>query len=194
MNTARASHPEARRPAEARGEHGNLARGGDRAPRGDVRGGDRRDFRNASYRPENLHGGRAIPEGRFHASFGSAHQFHIGHPIMIGGQASFHFGGFWFGLVDPWPVAWAYSDPVYIDYVDGGYALVDVLHPGVQVAVSAGDPAPDTCPATDNTDTPAPAAQVATVTMVRPVTVAYVPFYSYFTWHYWRPYWHHYWR
>jgi len=113
---------------------------------------------------------------------------------MIGGQASFQFGGFWFGMVDPWPAAWLYTDPVYVDVVNGGYVLVNVAHPDVQVALSAGDPAPATC--TEAAPDPAPApAPVAVVRPVVPVTVAYTaPVYSYFTWHYWRPYWHHYWR
>ena len=64
---------------------------------------------------------------------------------MIGGQASFQFGGFWFGIVDPWPVGWLYTDAVYVDFVAGGYVLVDVLHPGVQVAVSVGDPVASSC-------------------------------------------------
>jgi hypothetical protein len=104
---------------------------------------------------------------------------------MIGSQASFQFGGFWFGFADPWPAAWLYSDPVYVDFINGGYVLVNVLHPGVQVALSAGD-AVNTCtqPAVADADT----TPVATVTPV----VAYaapVPVYGYFTWHYWRHYW-----
>lgn len=171
------------REANHREENRSVARGGERG-----RAGESHDFRNASYsHGENLHGGRQIPADRFHASFGRDHQFHIGHPVMIGGQSSFQFGGFWFGIVDPWPVGWLYTDPVYVDYVDGGYALVNVVHPGVEVAVSAGDPAPANCPAADP-DTTAPVAPAAPV---RTATVAYVPvpFYTYFTWHYWRHYW-----
>jgi hypothetical protein len=125
--------------------HGNNSRNG---------GGTR----NASYNRGNgdpLHGGRHIPDGRFRASFGRGHEFHIGHPIMIGGLASFQFGGFWFGIVDPWPSVWLYSDPVYVDYVDGGYVLVNVWHPGIEVAVSAGDPV-NSCTASVS---PAPLAQ-----------------------------------
>jgi hypothetical protein len=93
-----------------------------------------------------LHGGRQIPAARFNASFGRGHQFHIGHPIMIGGQASFQFGGFWFGIVDPWPTAWLYTDAVYVDFIGGGYVLVNPVHPDVQIAVSVGD-AVSTCTA-----------------------------------------------
>jgi hypothetical protein len=150
--------------------------------------GNGHDFRNASYNhghDANLRGGRHIPDDRFHSSFGSNHQFHIGHPVMIGSQASFQFGGFWFGFSDPWPAAWLYSDPVYVDYINGGYVLVNVLHPGVEVALSAGD-AVNTCgqpAAADAGTTP-----VATVTPVVAYT-APVPVYAYFTWHYWRHYW-----
>lgn len=194
----RGGHADARNDhRDARGDHRD-ARGDHRDARNDhrdARGGDRHDFRNASYsHATNLRGGREIPGDRFHASFGSEHPFHIGHPVMIGGQASFSFGGFWFGIVDPWPAAWLYTDPVYVDLVDGGYVLVNELHPGVEVAVSAGDPAPATCPAADApAAAPAPVA-TAPVATVRPVVVAYTPFYTYFTWHYWGPYWHHYWR
>jgi hypothetical protein len=191
-NTARAnsSRPEGQRSNSGRDDHRSFARDGEHAGpgRGDVHGG--RDFHNASYsHATNLHGGRQIPEDRFHASFGSAHEFHIGHPVMIGSQASFQFGGFWFGMVDPWPAAWLYSDPVYVDFVNGGYVLVNVAHPDVQLDLSAGD-AVNTCNAPAATDDPAPAPTVAVVKA--PVTVAYVapvPVYSYFTWHYWRHYW-----
>jgi len=190
------SRPDARRPGLASQDHRAVAHGTEHAAHpgsGATQGGE---FRNASFNRghvENLRGGHEIPQDRFRASFGREHEFHIGQPIMIGGQASFHFGGFWFGMVDPWPAAWLYTDPVYVDVVNGGYVLVNVDHPGVQVALSAGDPAPATCTEADPDPAPAP-APVAVVNPVAPVKVAYVPVYSYFTWHYWRPYWHHYWR
>jgi len=49
---------------------------------------------------------------------------------MIGGQSSFQYGGYWFGLANPWPAGWQYTDPVYVDYVDGGYVLVN--HEGLK--------------------------------------------------------------
>lgn len=198
--TAHMSRPDARRPSAASQDHRAIANGSEHAARpgsSAMLHGSRPEFKNASFNRghvENLHGGREIPQGRFQASFGREHQFHIGHPIMIGGQASLQFGGFWFGMVDPWPAAWLYTDPVYVDVVNGGYVLVNVAHPDVQVALSAGDPAPATCTAAAPDPAPAP-APVAVVRPVVPVTVAYTaPVHSYFTWHYWRPYWHHYWR
>ena len=193
-NTAHAgnSRPAERRPEAGRDAHGAVAHNGGPAGHGDAHGGGQ--FRNASYNHGggNLHGGGHIPDDRFRSRFGHDHQFHIGHPTMIGGQASFQFGGFWFGFADPWPAAWLYTDPVYVDYVDGGYVLVNVAHPGVEVALSAGD-AVTNC----TTDTSAPDAPVAAVAPAPAVTVAYVapvPVYSYLTWHYWGPRWHHYWR
>ena len=108
---------------------------------------------------------------------------------MIGGQASFQFGGLWFGIVDPWPAAWLYTDAVYVDVVDGGYVLVNVAHPEVTVAVSAGDPAPTSC-ATDTVATPVATPVVAAPVVVAPAPVVAVAVpYPFLTWHYWRHYW-----
>jgi hypothetical protein len=180
-NTAHESRPEARHEAA-----GRENRGGEHAARGAEHG--RAPVKNPSYskggRGENLHGGKQIAADRFRGSFGRDHQFSIGHPVMIGGQASFQFGGLWFGIVDAWPAAWLYTDAVFVDFVDGGYVLVNVAHPEVTIAVSAGDPAPTTC-ATEAV----PVAPVVTApVVVAPVVVA-VPTYRYFTWHYWRHYW-----
>jgi hypothetical protein len=186
-NTARAGNarPEAGRPSAGRESHPNVARGGEHAGgRPESHGA----ARNASYsHGGNLHGGNRIPEDRFRGSFGRGHEFRIGHPVMIGGQASFQFGGFWFGIVDPWPAAWLYTDAVYVDFINGGYVLVNVLHPEVQVAVSAGDPAPTTC-ATAEPVVPATPVVVTPVVAPRVVAVA-VPAYPILTWHYWRHYW-----
>jgi hypothetical protein len=186
------SRPEARHEAanHGAGEHKAGAEhkaGGEHAARAGDHG--RPAAKNAAYsHGEKLHGGKSIPEARFRGSFGRDHQFRIGHPVMIGGQASFQFGGFWFGLVDPWPVAWLYTDAVYVDLVEGEYVLVNVAHPEVTVAVSAGDPAPATCTA----EAAVPVAPVAPVVAVQPVVAApvvVVPTYRYFTYHYWRHYW-----
>jgi hypothetical protein len=112
---------------------------------------------------------------------------------MIGGQASFQFGGSWFGIVDPWPAAWLYTDAVYVDFVDDEYVLVNLAHPEVTVAVSAGDPAPTTCTADAATpvepvvaDAPVVAAPVvAAPVIVSPVIAVTVPV-PYLAWHYWR--------
>ena len=77
-----------------------------------------------------------IPEERFHANFGRAHVFRINRPVIVAGVPRFQFGGFWFEIVDPWPVGWAYTDEVYVDYIDGVYYVINPLHPEVRVVVN----------------------------------------------------------
>jgi len=79
-------------------------------------------------------GGR-IPDDKFRAQFGRSHTFVVNRPVVVEGQPRFQYGGYWFEIVDPWPVEWAYTDDVYVDYVDGDYFLFDLLHPGVRVAI-----------------------------------------------------------
>jgi hypothetical protein len=183
-----AAHPtaahEARHEAAGRDHHG----AGEHAARGDHAAGEHGHSaaRNAAYsHGENLHGGHRIPEARFRGSFGHEHQFHIGHPVMIGGQASFQFGGFWFGIVDPWPAAWLYTDAVYVDFVEEEYVLVNVAHPEVTIAVSAGDAAPTTCTA----EAAVPVAPVVSAPVVAAPVIAVAVPYPYLTWHYWRHFW-----
>jgi hypothetical protein len=81
------------------------------------------------------HQGGHIPEDKFRANFGRSHTVVIHQPVVVEGQPRFQFGGYWFAIVDPWPVGWAYTDECYVDYVDGEYVLFDLLHPGVSVAL-----------------------------------------------------------
>jgi hypothetical protein len=83
----------------------------------------------------NAKRGGHIPDDKFRAQFGRQHTFVVNRPVVVEGQPRFQFGGYWFEIVDPWPVAWAYTDEVYIDYGDGDYFLFDLLHPGVRVVV-----------------------------------------------------------
>ena len=76
-----------------------------------------------------------IPDDKFRAHFGREHTVVINRPVIVEGQPRFQSGGYWFVISDPWPVGWAYTDQVYVDYVDGEYFLFDVLHPGVRVAL-----------------------------------------------------------
>jgi hypothetical protein len=59
----------------------------------------------------------------------------INKTTVVNGQPRFQYSGYWFTIVDPWPVGWAYTDQCYIDYIDGQYFLFDLLHPGVQIAI-----------------------------------------------------------
>jgi hypothetical protein len=88
-----------------------------------------------SARPEGKPGGR-IPDDRFRANFGREHTFTIGHPVVVAGVPRFQYGGYWFVMVQPWPVGWAYTDVVYVDYIGGGYYLLSPVHPGVQISIN----------------------------------------------------------
>ncbi|MFZ0957941.1 MAG: hypothetical protein WAN60_16475 [Candidatus Sulfotelmatobacter sp.] len=77
-----------------------------------------------------------IPDDKFRAHFGRQHTLVINRPTIVEGQPRFHYSGYWFTIVDPWPVGWAYTDQCYIDYVDGEYFLFDLLHPGVRIALT----------------------------------------------------------
>jgi hypothetical protein len=81
-------------------------------------------------------GGGRIPDDRFRSNFGSGHRFRIGSPVMVSGYSRFQYGGFWFGFVQPWPVAWYYTDDVYVDYIDGGYYLCNPSYPGDRISIS----------------------------------------------------------
>jgi hypothetical protein len=85
-------------------------------------------------RADNQHG--RIPDDKFRAHFGRQHTLVIKKPTVVNGQPRFQYSGYWFTIVDPWPVGWAYTDQCYIDYIDGQYFLFDLLHPGVQTAIT----------------------------------------------------------
>lgn len=76
-----------------------------------------------------------IPDDKFRANFGRNHTFVINRPVIVNNQPTFHYGGYSFVMVDPWPMGWAYTDDCYIDYIDGEYFLFDLLHPGVRIEV-----------------------------------------------------------
>jgi hypothetical protein len=73
-----------------------------------------------------------IPDDKFRANFGRQHTFRV-QTTVVEGQTRFQYGGYWFGLGNAWPVGWAYTDPCYIDHIDGEYVLIDLTHPGVQI-------------------------------------------------------------
>jgi hypothetical protein len=80
----------------------------------------------------------SIPDAKFRASFGSSHTFHVSQSQFANGSGRFQYGGFWFTAVNPWPVAWLYTDAVYVDYLNGGYFLCDPVHPGVYISINIG--------------------------------------------------------
>ena len=80
--------------------------------------------------------GGHIPDDRFRANFGRQHTFAIGQPVIVEGTPRFQYGGYWFVIAQPWPVGWAYTDVVYVDYIDGEYFLLSPVHPGIQIAIN----------------------------------------------------------
>lgn len=78
-------------------------------------------------------GGR-IPDDKFRANFGQSHSFKA-QTVFVSGQRQFAYGGYNFQLVDAWPSGWAYTDNCYIDFIDGEYFLIDLLHPGMRIAL-----------------------------------------------------------
>lgn len=84
---------------------------------------------------QTQHTGR-IPDDRFRANFGREHVFVINRPVIVEGAPRFQYGGYWFIIAAPWPVGWAYTDQVYVDYISGGYYLLSPVHPGVQVSIN----------------------------------------------------------
>jgi hypothetical protein len=79
---------------------------------------------------------RRIQDDHFRAHFGREHHFAIRHVTMVEGRPHFAYGGYNFEIAQPWPAGWAYTDNTYIDFVDGGYYLFNLRHPGVRVAVT----------------------------------------------------------
>jgi hypothetical protein len=51
-----------------------------------------------------------IPEDHFLAHFGREHIFVINRPVIVENRPRFQYSGYWFEIVDPWPVGWAYTD------------------------------------------------------------------------------------
>ena len=80
-----------------------------------------------------------IPDEKFRANFGHQHTFTATRVIqertVVVNQTRFVYGGYSFVFLDPWPTAWLMTDECYVDYIDGDYFLIDVLHPGMRVAL-----------------------------------------------------------
>jgi hypothetical protein len=84
---------------------------------------------------EHRDNARRIDDEHFRQHFGRDHHFAIHHVNMVEGRPHFAYGGYQFEIAQPWPAGWSYNDNCYIDYVDGGYYLFNLKHPGVRVAV-----------------------------------------------------------
>jgi hypothetical protein len=107
--------------------------------------GDRAQNWEADHRTWQQRGGYSgyrVPDDRFRASYGQDHgfRFYSLPVIYVGGHRRFQYGGFWFGLVDPWPEYWSANwyddDDVYVDYYGDGYYLYNRRYPGDRIAIS----------------------------------------------------------
>ncbi len=78
--------------------------------------------------------GGHIPDKEFHAHFGQGHSF-TAKTVIAAGQPQFQYGGYSFQLIEAWPAGWAYTDDCYVDFIDGQYYLIDLAHPGIQIAL-----------------------------------------------------------
>jgi hypothetical protein len=79
---------------------------------------------------------RRIDDAHFRQHFGHDHHFAIRHVTVVEGRPHFAYGGYNFEIAQPWPGGWSYNDNCYIDFVDGGYFLFNLRHPGVRIAVT----------------------------------------------------------
>ncbi len=86
--------------------------------------------------------GYRVPDVGFSSYYGENHAFLLGGlPMMfVGGQERFQYGGFWFGMIDPWPESWSNdwydSDDVYVVYDGYGYYMVNRRSPNDRIAIS----------------------------------------------------------
>jgi hypothetical protein len=79
--------------------------------------------------------GGHIPDDKFRASFGRQHTFKVQRLAVAEGQSTFQYGGYSFALIDVWPTGWAYTDDCYVDFIDGDYYLIDLVHPDIRLAI-----------------------------------------------------------
>ena len=93
---------------------------------------------NRNTRGRNTERGREgrgrITEGHFRENFGEGHRFRID-PLDFN-AGFFGYGGYEFGFMEPWPVGWAYTDDVYVDFIDGDYVIVNPMYPGVTIGLT----------------------------------------------------------
>ncbi len=116
-----------------REQHDRMAQNNDHPNKNDNRA-DRNDNHHDRGQMEARNHER-IPEDRYREHFGHEHEFHVHRVVEVEGHPRFQYSGYWFELVNPWPMEWSYDDDCYITYMDGDYWLLDPVHPGVQIQV-----------------------------------------------------------
>jgi len=86
----------------------------------------------AQFRGGPEHG--RISNSHYATRFGREHRFHVNQHDYD--HRRFHYGGYAFGFVDPWPIDWSYSDDVYVVYDENGYYMYNRFHPGLRIAIN----------------------------------------------------------
>jgi len=97
---------------------------------------DRQSAQQSQRDGENRGGGDhgRISDEHYRTSFGREHNFHVNQRDYD--SRRFEYGGYSFGFIDPWPVAWYYTDDVYVVYDNGGYYMYNPAHPGIRISVN----------------------------------------------------------
>jgi hypothetical protein len=92
---------------------------------------------NGQSHPAGAHG--RISDSAYRSHFGQSHTFTVSRVVtttrIVPNQTQFVYGGYTFIFLAPWPSVWVMTDDCYIDYVDGEYVLIDLAHPGMQIAL-----------------------------------------------------------
>lgn len=100
------------------------------------------EFEHRNWHARGGYHGYFVPRERYVVWFGPAHRFrvHTFPVLIVAGHPRFQYHGYWVSVVDPWPEYWApnwyETDDVYVAYVDDGYYLYNVRHPGIGIAVN----------------------------------------------------------
>lgn len=74
-----------------------------------------------------------IPHDHFRARFGYAHRFFMPRPMLVAGYPRFFYGGYWFGLNTPLPLAWTNASVYVAADEEGNYYLCNPADPEVQL-------------------------------------------------------------
>ena len=95
-----------------------------------------------SWQQRGGYDGYRIPQTRYNRYFGNRHGFRLSRRSMalVDGRPHFQYGGYWFGLMDPWPENWSanwyQNDDVYVEYSNDGYYLFNRRHPGIGLSLN----------------------------------------------------------
>jgi outer membrane biosynthesis protein TonB len=79
-------------------------------------------------------GNGRIPDDRYRANFGREHTFRVSQGDYRNHR--FQYGGYWFGVSDPWPSNWLYTQDVFVVDINGVYYLCNPMYPGVNIALN----------------------------------------------------------